>query len=98
MGKVIEVYIVKPGVYGMPGELRVAGGHFVAVARHKGELVWEILFLHRRLYGTIGEPVALDRFQNQPALYKAVAVRTFFGRRGRRQSDRWNLRRGSRGH
>ena len=98
VGEVIEVHVVELGVYGVPGELRVADGHFVAVVRNDGELVGEILFLHRRLYGAVGEPVALDRFQHQPALDEAVAVRPFFGRRGRRQRDRRNLSRGSRGH
>ena len=45
------------GVHGVPGELRVADRHLVAVVRNDGELVGEILLLHGRLDGAVGEPV-----------------------------------------
>ena len=69
------------GVHGVPGELRVAGGHLVAVVRNDGELVREILLLHGRLDGAVGEAVGGDRFQEQPALDEAVGAGRFVAAR-----------------
>ena len=92
--EVIEVDVVVLRVHGVPGELRVADGHLVAVVRNDGELVGKILLLDGRLDGAVGESVDADRLQEQPALDEAVGAGRLLRRGGPRQCRRRDWIRG----
>src|SRR5690349_23996113 len=88
MRKVIQVDIVFLCIHGVPSEVRTANGDRIAVPRNDSELVGKILSFDGGLNGAVGESIAANRLQNEPALNETGSIGRLFCRMGMRKRGR----------